>query len=339
MAKRESKKQRIFSGIQPSGNLHIGNYLGAIKQFVELQKENDAIFCIVDQHAITVPQNPKELRAKTLEVAMLYLACGIDSQKSIIFAQSRVPAHTELGWMLTTLTPLGELERMTQYKDKSQETKDKRQGVYAGLFSYPVLMASDILLYQTDAVPVGEDQRQHIEFTRMIGEKFNNRFGQTFKLPKELINKNTARIMGLEDPEKKMSKSAGSADNCISILEEPDEIRRKIKIAVTDSGSEVKFDPREKPAISNLMALYRGFSGKGIKEIEAMHAGKGYADFKKNLAEIIVSELEPIQKKFKEFSRDKKEVLDILKQGAKKAEVLAEKTLTDAKEKMGFLLN
>lgn len=337
MANSKSKKQRIFSGIQPSGNLHIGNYLGAIKQFVELQKENDAIFCIVDQHAITVPQDPKELREKTLEVAMLYLASGIDPKKSIIFAQSHVPAHTELGWMLTTLTPLGELERMTQYKDKSRETKDKSRGMYAGLLNYPALMAADILLYQADAVPVGEDQRQHIEFTRMIAEKFNNRFGQTFKLPKELINKNTARIMGLDDPAKKMSKSAESPNNYISILEKPDEIRRKIKIAVTDSGSEVKFDPLKKLAISNLIALYQGFSEKSAKEIEEMYAGKGYAEFKKNLAEIIVSELEPIQKKFKEFLRDKKEMLDILKQGAKKAEVLAEKTLTDAKEKMGFL--
>ena len=258
-------KQRIFSGVQPSGNLHIGNYLGAIKQFVELQKQNDAIFCIVDQHAITVPQDPQELREKTLEVAMLYLACGIDPKKSIVFVQSHVRAHTELGWMLTTLTPLGELERMTQFKEKKERT-----GVLAGILNYPILMAADILLYQTDLVPVGEDQRQHVEFTRMIAEKFNNRFGHTFKLPKELINKNTARIMALDNPEKKMSKSAENRNNYISILEAPDEISRKIKIAVTDSGSEIKFDPREKPAISNLLTLYREFSGKSVKEIEAM---------------------------------------------------------------------
>lgn len=326
-------KQVIFSGVQPSGNLHIGNYLGAIKQFVELQEDHEAIFCIVDQHAITVPQDPQELRSKTLEVAMLYLAAGIDPQKSTIFIQSHVPAHTELGWMLNTLTPLGELERMTQYKEKKEKS-----GVLAGLLNYPTLMAADILLYHTDAVPVGDDQRQHIEFTRMIAEKFNNRFGETFKLPKELISKNTARIMALDNPEKKMSKSAESPNNNILILESPEEIRRKIKIAVTDSGAEIRFEAKSKPAISNLLTLYHSFSGKNLKEIEKMYEGKGYADFKKDLAEVLVSGLEPIRKRFQELESDKAEVMKILKHGAEKAEAIANKTLIEAKVKMGFLV-
>ena len=266
-------KQRIFSGVQPSGNLHIGNYLGAIKQFIKLQADADAIFCVVDLHAITVPQDPKILREKTLETAMLYLACGIDPEKSIIFIQSHVPAHTELSWILNTITPLGELERMTQYKEKSQNTKTKSQttGIMAGLLNYPTLMAADILLYQTDAVPVGEDQKQHVELTRSIAERFNNRFGQTFKTPKEILN-NSARIMGLDDPTKKMSKSAESKNKYVAILEDPDEIRRKFKIAVTDSENKLGFDPSNRPAISNLLNIYSAFSDIPMNKVIQQYA-------------------------------------------------------------------
>lgn len=331
------RSQIVFSGIQPSGDLHIGNYLGAIKQFVKLQEENEAVFCVVDHHAITVPQDPETLFRRTLEIAMLYLAVGIDPEKSIIFIQSHVPAHAELGWILNTLTPLGELERMTQFKEKAQNKKNKA-GVLAGLLNYPTLMAADILLYQTDIVPVGEDQKQHIEFTRMIAEKFNKKFGTAFKLPKELINKTSARIMGLDDPTKKMSKSAESKNNYILIMEEPEEIRRKIKIAVTDSGSEIKFDRDKKPAISNLISIYEGFSDKPVKKIEKIYRSKTYAEFKNDLAEVIIGGLLPIQKKFGELAKDKTQILKILKDGAAKAEPLAKITLDVVKQKIGFVI-
>lgn len=327
---------RIFSGIQPSGNLHIGNYLGAIKQFVELQKNNEAIFCVVDEHAITVPQDPEKLREKTLEVAMIYLAAGIDPKKSIVFVQSHVPAHTELGWILNTLTPLGELERMTQFKQKT-ENKKLKTGVLAGLLNYPTLMAADILLYQTEAVPVGEDQIQHIEFTRMIAEKFNNRFGETFTLPKPLVDKNTKRIMALDDPSQKMSKSAISEHSYISLLDNPETIKHKIKIAVTDSQTEIGFDPAGRPAISNLLNIYSAFSNEPTDKITKKYSGKGYAEFKKDLAEVIIEGLSHLQHKFNELSKDKDGVLDILHQGSKKAEKIASKTLSEVKEKMGFL--
>ena len=227
---------KIFSGIQPTGNLHIGNYLGAIKQWVALQNENDAIYCVVDEHAITVPQEPDDLRRRTLEATMTLLAAGIDPEKVILFVQSHIPAHTELGWILNTITPLGELERMTQYKDK------KSKSAYAGLFNYPVLMAADILLYQTDAVPVGEDQVQHIELARSLAERFNNRFGETFTVPKPQLKKETARIMSLAEPDKKMSKSDESDKSRINLNDSPDVIRQKIKSAVTDSGSDIQYE-------------------------------------------------------------------------------------------------
>ena len=377
------KKQRIFSGVQPSGDLHIGNYLGAIKQFVELQENADAVFCIVDEHAITVPQIPKELRTKTLEIAMLYLAAGIDPKRSTMFIQSHVPAHAELGWILNTMTPLGELRRMTQFKEKAkvekehfydifakyteellsailrkekydalevrgleladlvmaQENFDEKKGaVMAGLLNYPTLMAADILLYQTDVVPVGEDQIQHIELTRSIAERFNNRFGETFTIPKAHLNKTTARIMGLDDPAKKMSKSAKSAYNYIAILESPDDIRKKFKAAVTDSETEVRFDANKKPAISNLLNIYHAFSGKPITDIEKMYEGKGYGNFKKDLAEVVVAGLAPIQARYHALAGDPGEALAILQKGAEKAESLAQKTLSDVKEKIGFIL-
>lgn len=327
----------LFSGVQPSGNIHIGNYLGAIKQFVELQNNYEAVFCIVDEHAITIPQDPSLLRKKTLEVAAIYIAVGIDPQKSTIFIQSHVPAHAELGWILNTITPLGELERMTQYKEKSQNKKAKA-GVFAGLLNYPTLMAADILLYKSEFVPVGEDQLQHVEFTRMLADKFNKRFGETFPIPKALINKNTARIMGLDNPQKKMSKSAENPNNYIALLDSPDEIRKKIKSAVTDSGSEIKFDLDKKPAISNLLAIYAGFSNKSIKDAEKMYVGKNYAEFKKDLAEIIIEGLKPMQEKIKILYQDEKGLMEIVRNGAKKASKIADKTLYEVKEKIGFLI-
>src|SRR3989344_6745673 len=242
------KNQVLLGGVQPSGTLHIGNYLGAIKQWVELQKSHKEFLMIVDLHAITVPQEPRELNKKTLELAALLIACGIDPKKTTLFIQSHVPAHVELGWILNTLTPIGELERMTQFKEKQEKS-----GLLAGLLNYPVLQAADILLYQTDVVPVGEDQLQHLELTRTLVRKFNNKFGEVFKIPKSVLQKDAGRIMGLDNPKKKMSKSATSANNYIALLDAPEEIRRKIKIAVTDSGKEIKYDKKEKPALSNLI--------------------------------------------------------------------------------------
>lgn len=328
------KRQVVFSGIQPSGNLHIGNYLGAIKQFVALQNSCEAIFCIVDYHAITVPQNSEEFGKNILDVAKIYLASGIDPEKSIIFIQSHVPAHAELGWILNTVTPLGELYRMTQFKDKT-ENKKQKDGVLAGLLNYPTLMAADILLYNTTHVPIGEDQKQHVEFTRMIAKKFNNRFGEFFVVPQALSQKETMRIMGLDNPEKKMSKSAASPNNYIALLDSPDEIRRKIKIAVTDSGKEIRYDKKEKPALSNLIDIYGAFFAMSHAEIENKFKNSGYAEFKKELGELLVEKLTPILKKYAELKDNK--VLEILKDGAKRAEKIASKTLADVKEKMGFI--
>ncbi|MBI2640866.1 MAG: tryptophan--tRNA ligase [Candidatus Sungbacteria bacterium] len=323
----------LLSGIQPSGTLHIGNYLGAIKQWVELQKSYQVFISIVDLHAITVPQDPQELRKNTLELAALLVACGVDPKKSVLFIQSHVPAHTKLAWVLNTITPVGELERMTQYKEKRE-----RAGTLAGLLNYPVLQAADILLYQPDVVPVGEDQLQHLEFTRTLARKFNSRFGKVFKEPKALIQKEAARIMGLDDPTKKMSKSAPSPNNFIALLDSPEEIRRKIKIAVTDSGRDIRYDEKSKPAISNLMAIYSAFSGMTVSQIEKKYHGKGYADFKRDLGELLVEKLTPIQKKYRELSRDDKKLLAILRSGAKKATGVANKTLSVVKRKVGFVL-
>jgi len=327
------KGKTILSGIQPSGTLHIGNYLGAIKQWVELQKSYQVFISIVDLHAITVPQDPQELHKNTLELAALLMACGIDPKKSVLFIQSHVPAHTELGWILNTITPVGELERMTQYKEKLE-----RAGTLAGLLNYPVLQAADILLYQPDVVPVGEDQLQHLEFTRTLARKFNSRFGKTLKEPKALIQKEAARIMALDDPSKKMSKSATSINNYISLLDSPGEIRRKIKTAVTDSGREIHYDEKEKPAISNLISIYSAFRGYSLAEVERKYSGKSYVEFKHDLAELLVEKLSPIQKRYNELSQDRKGLLKILQDGAKKADRVASKTLTEAKKKVGFLL-
>jgi tryptophanyl-tRNA synthetase len=322
--------QRIFSGIQPSGTLHLGNYLGAIKNWASLQDDYDPIFCVVDLHAITVPQNPKELREKTIEVAKTYLAAGIDPEKSTIFAQSHIPEHAELAWILNTITRISELERMTQFKDKS---KEHRKNINAGLFNYPVLMAADILLYDTNLVPVGEDQIQHVEIARTLARRFNTTFGETFVIPDPHIVKEGMRIMGLDDPKKKMSKSASSEYNYIALTDDPEKIREKIKKAVTDSGKEIKYSS-DSPALKNLINIYALLDNAKPKEIVDSYRGKGYAEFKKDLAEVIVGFLEPFQEKFNGI--DDQEVVNILKEGAGKARDLAEKKMAEVKEKVGL---
>jgi len=324
--------KRLFSGIQPSGTLHLGNYLGAIKNWVKLQEKYDAIFCIVDLHAITVPQKPEELRRKTLELAKIYLAAGIDPAKSTIFVQSHIPEHTELAWILNTITKIPELERMTQFKDKSQ---DQRQNINAGLFSYPVLMAADILLYDTNVVPVGEDQLQHVEIARTLARRFNTLFGKIFVEPEPFIVKEGMRIMGLDDPMKKMSKSASSEYNYIALTDTPDKIREKIKSAVTDSGKNVRYSD-DKPAIMNLINIYSLLDNAKPADIATAYKKKGYAEFKNDLAEIIISFLEPFQEKFNEIDDD--EVLRILEAGKEKAKKLAEEKMAEVKEKVGLLV-
>lgn len=328
-------KETIFSAVAPSGEIHIGNYFGAIKQWVDLQNAggNKTIFCVVDEHAITTPQDPKKLREKIMEIAMLYIAAGIDPEKSIVFIQSHIPEHAELAWILNTITPVGELQRMTQFKDKSQ----KQKSVLAGLLNYPILMAADILLYKTNTVPVGEDQLQHIELTRNIAQKFNTRFGETFIVPEPMLMKEAARIMGLDNPSKKMSKSAESPDNYIALLDSTEEIKRKIKTAVTDSGSEIKYEPKNKPAISNLLTIYSLFTGETASEIEKKYIGKGYAEFKEDLAEIIVERLKPIQKNYIELKKNPEKVKEILKEGAQRAKKIASGTMADVRAKIGFL--
>ncbi|KKT19377.1 MAG: Tryptophan-tRNA ligase [Parcubacteria group bacterium GW2011_GWB1_43_8] len=330
-----NKKKIIFSGVVPSGNLHIGNYFGAIRQWAELQNtgEYQTIFCVVDEHALTTPQDPAKLRSKILEVFTLYLALELDPEKSIIFVQSMVSEHAELGWILNTITPVGELERMTQFKDKSQ----KQKSVLAGLLNYPVLQAADILLYHTNTVPVGEDQLQHIELTRTIARKFNSTFGETFAIPEPFINKEGKRIMGLDDPSKKMSKSAENPKNYIALLDSPETIREKIKSAVTDSGSEIKYDAQNKPAISNLLTIYSLFSDKKINKLEKEYAGKNYSVFKNDLAETIIEGLSPIQKKYKELSANPDYLKKVLRDGAEKAESIAYQTMREVRSKIGFL--
>jgi tryptophanyl-tRNA synthetase len=323
-------KKRIFSGVQPTGNLHIGNYLGAIKNWVPLQHEYESFFCIVNLHAITLPQDPAVLRQKTLDLARIYLAAGIDPEVSTIFIQSDVPAHTELTWILSCIARRGELERMTQFKDKGKGNTE-RAGV--GLFAYPVLMASDILLYQTDLVPVGKDQKQHLELTRDLAERFNRDFGEIFKIPEPYIPPVGANILSLQDPTKKMSKSDENAAGSIFLLDDADTVTKKIKRAVTDSGTEIKFDA-SRPAINNLLTIYQLFTGKTAEECEAHFAGKGYGQFKTELAEATVEFLRPFQERMKEY--DDAALEKILRTGAETAAEIAGETLRAAYDKMGI---
>lgn len=323
--------KRVFSGVQPTGNIHIGNYLGALRQFVELQDENECIYCIVDLHSITVPQDPKELRKHILDVAALYLAIGIDPKKSIIFVQSDVSGHAELSWILTCNSYTGELSRMTQFKDKSKG----RESAPAGLFTYPVLMAADILLYDADIVPVGNDQKQHIELCRDIATRINNKYKKTFVVPEGRFLKAGARIMSLDDPTSKMSKSAENVHSRISLLDEDNKIKKSIMRATTDSDGEIRFDIENKPGISNLINIYSAFSGESIDDIVKKYEGHGYGDFKKELVGITQEALAPFKKEFAEI-RESQELIDILKDGAERANVIAEKTLKRVKENFGL---
>jgi tryptophanyl-tRNA synthetase len=323
-------KKRIFSGAQPTGELHIGNYLGALKNWVALQHEYESFFCIVNLHAITLPQKPEILKQKTLDLARIYLAAGIDPQVSTIFIQSDVSEHAELAWILNCSSRMGEMERMTQFKDKS---KGNRERASVGLFTYPVLMASDILLYQTDLVPVGQDQKQHLELTRDLAERFNRDYGDTFIVPEPFIPPVGAKIQSLQDPQKKMSKSDENLNGSVFLLEEADAITKKIKRAVTDSGTDIRFD-ETRPAINNLLTIYHLVTGKTAAESEANFAGKGYGHFKTELAEAVVEFLRPFQAKVKDYTDA--ELEKILKDGAEKAKTIARETLRDVYEKMGI---
>lgn len=323
--------KRVFSGVQPTGNIHLGNYLGALKQFVELQEDHECIYCIVDMHAITVPQDPKELRKHILDVAALYLAIGVDPKKSIVYVQSDVPAHAELSWILTCNSYTGELSRMTQFKAKS----GGKESAPTGLFTYPILMAADILLYDTDVVPVGNDQKQHIELTRDIAQRVNNKYKKTFVVPEGRFMKSGARIMALDDPTNKMSKSAENIHSRISLLDEPSKIKKSIMRATTDSDGIIRFDPENKPGISNLLNIYSVLSGISIEELENKYQGCGYGDFKKDLVEVTVDALAPIKERFNEI-RNSEELIKILEEGAKRADVIAQRTMKRVKDKFGL---
>jgi tryptophanyl-tRNA synthetase len=324
--------KRIFSGAQPTGNVHLGNYLGALRNWVALQREYESFFCIVNLHAITVPQDPKVLAAKTRELARVYLAVGIDPEVSTVFVQSEVPAHAELTWLLNSVTRMSELERMTQFKEKARK---QEENVSVALFDYPVLMAADILLYQTDLVPVGEDQKQHLELTRDIAIRFNRDYGETFRVPDPFIPKVGARIMSLADPAKKMSKSDEESEaGCIILLDEADAVRRKFKRAVTDSGTEIRFDA-SRPAISNLLTIYQLLTEKSPAEIEDHFAGKGYAKLKEELADVTIEFLKPLQERVRAI--DDGRLDKILEEGAARAESIAGPTLARAKASMGVV--
>jgi tryptophanyl-tRNA synthetase len=321
----------IFSGIQPSGTITLGNYIGALKQFVELQDEYNCYFCIVDQHAITVPQDPIVLRKNIRSLAALYLAVGLDPEKATLFIQSEVPAHAQAAWMMQCISYIGELERMTQFKDKSSG----KEAVSAALLTYPPLMVADILLYSADLVPVGEDQKQHLELTRDLAERFNKKYNDIFTIPEVRIPKVGARVMSLQDPSKKMSKSDPNPKGFISMLDEPKQIEKKIKSAVTDSEGIVRFDIENKPGVSNLLSIYSIVSGKTIAEIETLYEGKGYGAFKGDLAEVIINALSPIQQKYNELM-ESNELDEILDRGAEKARLVADKMVSKMEKAMGL---
>lgn len=327
------QKKVIFSGMQPSGTITLGNYLGALKNWTSLQDEYNCLYCIVDMHAITVKQEPAVLRRNARDLMMLYIAAGLDPEKNIIYMQSHVSAHAELAWILNCFTYMGELSRMTQFKDKSQKHSDN---INAGLFAYPALMAADILLYQTDLVPVGVDQKQHLELTRDIANRFNNLYGETFKVPEAYIPKVGAKIMSLQEPTKKMSKSDQDVNASITIIDDPDTIIRKFKRAVTDSDTEVRFDVENKPGVSNLMTIYSSITGQTMQQVQREFEGKGYGDFKLRVGEAVVEELRPLQTRFKELSNDKAYIDSMIKKNAETANYLATKTLRKVQKKVGF---
>ncbi|MBQ6539859.1 MAG: tryptophan--tRNA ligase [Oscillospiraceae bacterium] len=329
-----TEKKTILSGIQPSGDLTLGSYLGAIKNWVELSEEYNCFYCIVDMHSITVRQNPAELRKRTLAQLAQYIASGLDPEKNTIFIQSHVSAHAELSWVLSCYTMFGELSRMTQFKDKSAKNADN---INAGLFTYPSLMAADILLYQADLVPVGGDQKQHVELTRDIANRFNGIYGDVFTVPEPFIPKVGARIMSLTTPENKMSKSDKDPGGCIYIMQKPEEIMRSFKRAVTDSETCVRYDPENKPGISNLMSIYSVAAGKTFEEIENEFAGKGYGDFKVRVGESVVEMLRPIREESERILKDKAYVEQVYREGAARASYVANKTLRKVYKKVGFV--
>ena len=328
--------KRVLSGIQPTADsFHLGNYLGAIKQWVELQESHDAFYCVVDLHALTVETDPALLRRRTLTAVAQLIALGLDPKKCTLFVQSHVPEHNQLAWVLECLTGFGEAGRMTQFKDKSQKSGSDRTVV--GLFTYPILQAADIMLYQANLVPVGEDQRQHIELTRDLGERFNSRYGNTLTIPDAYILKRGAKINDLQDPTSKMSKSSASTNGVIDILDSADVNRKKIKSAVTDMGKEVRFDEKEKAGISNLLTIHSALSGRAIPELEAEFAGKGYGDFKGAVAEVVVSYFEPVRKRTEELLADPEALQAIMAEGCDKARAVASKTLADVYRALGLV--
>ncbi len=327
-------KKIILSGIQATGKLTLGNYLGAIDNWVKMQEKYDCYYMIANLHTLTVRNNPEELKNNTLKILAIYIAAGLDPDKNTIFIQSQVKEHAELGWILDCYTYMGELSRMTQFKDKSAKHADN---INAGLFTYPVLMAADILLYQADLVPVGEDQRQHLEIARDIAERFNKLYGKTFVIPDAYVRKESARIMGLQDPESKMSKSATNLNDVVFLEDEPEIILRKFKKAVTDSENKIKFDPKNKPGVSNLMQIYSSVTGKSMDEIESEFEQKGYGDFKTVVANSVIDKLKPIQEKYKEILNNKKYLEKVYTKGAENARKLASGTLEDVKRKIGIL--
>ena len=321
---------RVFSGVRPTDRLHIGNYLGAIKQWLVFQETSEAVFCIVDLHGITTPYEPKTYQKAISDKAIEYLACGLDPEKCIIFIQSKVKEHSELAWILGTVCQVGELQRMTQYKEKKQQHKSAA----AGLLNYPILMAADILLYRTDVVPIGKDQVQHLELTRTLAKRFNAKFGNTLIVPKPFLPKLGAKIMALNNPKNKMSKSM--PETCLFLFDEPKDIKKKIMSAVTDAGKTIKYDPKKKPGVSNLLTIYSLFSDKSIKEVEKQFDGKGYADLKKSLIILLTNELEPLRKKRKELLNRTSYVEEILNQGERKARAIAQTTMNDVHRKVGL---
>ena len=331
-------KKRVLSGIQPThDSFHLGNYLGALKQWVDMQENHDTFYCVVDLHALTVETDPKLLKKRTLLSAAQLIAIGLDPNKCTLFVQSHVPAHNQLAWVFECITGFGEASRMTQFKDKSQKSGADRINV--GLFTYPILQAADILLYQPDFVPVGEDQRQHVELTRDIAQRFNSKYKEVFNIPKPEIIKSLAKINDLQDPTAKMSKSASSMAGVIELLDTPEVTLKKFKSSVTDNGKEIKFDEKLKPGISNLLTIHSALSGKSISDLESEFSGKGYGDFKAAVAEVVIAKLEPISKRTNELMDDPAELIRILEEGASKADKIARKTLLATYSALGLLEN
>lgn len=323
---------KVFSGIKPSGELHLGNYIGALSQWIGLQDTHECIYCVVDLHALTVAIDPGELRRRTFDIAAWYLALGLDPRKSTLFVQSHVLEHAELCWILNTIAKISELKLMHQFKEKSRSSPDN---INMGLFDYPVLMAADILLYDTERVPVGEDQKQHVELARELARRFNGRFGETFVVPESLLMKQGARVMALDRPEKKMEKT-GSQEGYIALLDTPDSVRKKIKHAVTDSGRDIIFDAKKKPALANLLTIYALLSGKEIVALEKMYGGGGYKEFKEGLAEAIITFLTPVQERYAHYREDERALHRILEEGANRARAGAQKKMILVKERVGL---